>query len=66
MKCTCYKKAFLPVIELMETADGLLYFRTPDEEIIRQKIHDIVLIMNTKFRCIDRCWDKYPHGGEEE
>ena len=58
MKCDCYSKAIYPVIELLEKADGILYFRTPDEEMIRQKIHEIVISLNTKFRCIDECWNK--------
>ncbi len=28
MKCDCYNKAFLPVIELLEEAAGKMYFRT--------------------------------------
>ena len=62
MKCDCYKKAIYPVIELLEKADGILYYRTPDEEIIRQKIHEIIVSLNTNFRCIDECHKKENKG----
>jgi hypothetical protein len=58
MKCNCYKRAFYPVIELLEEAEGIMFYRTPDYELNLQRIHDIVLSMNTKFTCIDRCWEK--------
>jgi len=56
MTCDCYKKAFLPVIQLLEEASGIMYFRTPDFDEHQQRIHDIVLSMNMKFRCIDDCF----------
>ena len=56
MTCDCYKKAFLPVIQLLEKASGIMYFRTPDFDEHQQRIHDIVLSMNMKFRCIDDCY----------
>lgn len=58
MKCDCYKKAFYPVIELLEKAEGIMFYRTPDYDLNQQRIHDIVLSMNTNFTCIDRCWEK--------
>jgi len=67
MSCDCYKKAFLPVIELLEEASGLMYFRTPDYDLNQQRIHDIVLSMNMKFKCINNCYyqTKLPVGEEE-
>jgi len=62
MKCNCYKVAILPVIQLLEQAHGIMYYATPDYDENNQRIHDIVLSLNTKFRCIDECWKK----GEEE
>ena len=59
MNCDCYTKAFYPVIKLIEEADSILYFKTPDEDVIRQMFHDIILTLNTKFRCIDDCWNKW-------
>lgn len=56
MTCDCYKKAFLPVIQLLEEASGIMYFRTPDFDEHQQRIHDIVLSMNMKFRCISDCY----------
>ena len=56
MNCDCYKKAFLPVIEMLESAALHMYFRTPDYDKHQQKIHEIVVSMNTKFRCINRCY----------
>ncbi len=58
MKCDCYKKAFLPVIELLEEASGIMYYMTPDFDKNQQHIHDIVVSMNTRFTCIDRCHEK--------
>lgn len=58
MDCNCYRKAFLPVIQLLEEAEDIMYFTTPDRDEHLQKIHDIVVSLNTKFRCIDRCWEK--------
>jgi len=64
MKCDCYNKAFLPVIQLLEEASGVMYFRTPDFDDHQQRIHDIILSMNMKFTCIDRCYyqTKLPQG----
>tara|TARA_R110000765_G_scaffold24545_1_gene61372 strand:+ start:530 stop:751 length:222 start_codon:yes stop_codon:yes gene_type:complete len=56
MKCDCYSKAFLPVIELLEEAAGKMYFRTPEFDAHQQRIHDIVLSMNMRFTCIDGCY----------
>ena len=56
MTCDCYNKAFLPVIQLLEEASGIMFFRTPDFDEHQQRIHDIVLSMNMKFRCIDDCY----------
>lgn len=56
MTCNCYKKAFLPVIELLEEASAIMYFKTPDFDEHQQRIHDIVQSMNMKFRCIDDCY----------
>lgn len=56
MPCDCYKRAFLPVIELLEQAASHMYFKTPDYDIHQQKIHEIVQTMNMKFRCIDNCY----------
>ena len=56
MKCDCYNKAFLPVIELLEEASGKMYFRTPEFDVHQQRIHDIVLSMNMRFTCIDDCY----------
>ena len=56
MTCNCYKKAFSPVIALLEEAAGKMYFRTPDFDEHQQKIHEIVQSMNMKFRCIDDCY----------
>ncbi len=56
MTCDCYKKAFLPVIEKLEDAAGIMWFRTPDFDEHQQKIHEIVVSMNMKFRCIDECY----------
>ena len=56
MSCDCYKKAFLPVIEMLERAASHMYFRTPDYDEHQQKIHEIVVSMNTKFRCIQNCY----------
>ncbi len=56
MSCDCYKKAFLPVIEMLEDAASQMYFRTPDYDEHQQKIHEIVVSMNTKFRCINNCY----------
>jgi len=47
MKCNCYKKAFLPVIELLERASGIMYYNTPDYDLHQERIHDIVVTMNT-------------------
>jgi len=58
MNCDCYKKAFYPVIKLLEEAEGIMYYRTPDYDLNQQRIHDIILSMNTKFTCIDQCWNK--------
>jgi len=58
MKCNCYKKAFLPVIELLERASGIMYYNTPDYDLHQERIHDIVVTMNTRFTCIDRCFKK--------
>ena len=67
MKCDCYKKAFLPVIELLEEAAAIMYFRTPDYDIHQQKIHEIVQTMNMKFKCINNCYyqTKLPLEDEE-
>ena len=67
MKCDCYNKAFLPVIQLLEEASGKMYFRTPDFDAHQQQLHDIILSMNMKFRCIDDCYrqTKLPLGLEE-
>jgi hypothetical protein len=54
--CDCYKKAFLPVIEKLEEAAAIMWFKTPDYDEHQQKIHDIVVAMNTKFTCVDRCY----------
>lgn len=56
MNCSCYEKAFAPVIKLLEEADGLMYFRTPEYDLNRQRIHDIILSMNLNFRCINDCY----------
>ena len=56
MKCDCYNKAFLPVIELLEEAAGKMYFRTPDFDAHQQRIHEIVQSMNMRFTCIDGCY----------
>ena len=56
MKCDCYNKAFLPVIELLEEAASKMYFRTPDFDEHQQKIHEIVQTMNMRFTCIDGCY----------
>ena len=56
MKCNCYNKAFLPVIELLEEAAGKMYFRTPGFDEHQQKIHEIVQTMNMRFTCIDGCY----------
>ena len=56
MTCDCYNKAFLPVIQLLEEASGIMYFRTPDFDENQQRIHDIILSMNMKFKCIDDCY----------
>jgi len=66
MNCDCYKKAFLPVIELLEEAAGLMYFRTTDYDLNQQRIHDIVLSMNMKFKCIDNCYYQTQLPLEEE
>jgi len=58
MKCNCYEKAFLPVIELLEKASGIMYYMTLDYHLNQQRIHDIVVSMNTRFTCIDRCHEK--------
>jgi len=54
--CGCYEKAFLPVIRLLEKACGEMWFKTPDYDEHQQRLHDIIVSMNTKFRCIDDCW----------
>jgi len=56
MKCDCYNKAFLPVIELLEEAAGKMYFKTPDFDENQQRIHEIVLSMNTKWKCVSNCY----------
>jgi hypothetical protein len=56
MKCGCYNKAFLPVIQLLEEAAGIMWFKTPEFDLNQQRIHDIVLSMNTNVRCIDDCY----------
>lgn len=58
MKCDCYEKAYAPVIRLLERADGIMYFAMPNDDDYRQKLHDIIVGMNTTFRCIDECWKK--------
>ena len=56
MKCDCYNKAFLPVIELLEEAAGKMYFRTPEFDAHQQRIHEIVQSMNMRFTCIGGCY----------
>ena len=56
MKCECYKNAFLPVILLLEEAQSLMYFKTPDYDEHQQHLHDIIQSMNMRFRCIDGCF----------
>jgi hypothetical protein len=58
MKCDCYEKAFSPVIRLLEKASGEMYYATPEFDEHQQMLHDIIVSMNTKFRCIDSCWEK--------
>ena len=33
-----------------------MYFKTPDFDLNQQRIHDIVLSMNMKFKCISNCY----------
>ena len=56
MNCDCYKKAFLPVIEKLEEAAGIMWFLTPDFDEHQRAINKIVHSMNTKVKCIDRCF----------
>jgi len=56
MSCDCYKKAFLPVIEMLESASSHMYFRTPDYDEHQQKLHEIIQTMNMKFKCISDCY----------
>jgi hypothetical protein len=56
MSCDCYNKAFLPVIELLEEAAGIMYFRTPEFDEHQERIHNIVLSLNMKFKCVDECY----------
>ena len=58
MKCNCYEVAFAPIILLLEHADEMMYFATPEYDLNRQRIHDLVQSLNLNFRCIDKCWAK--------
>jgi hypothetical protein len=58
MKCDCYDEAYRPLIALLEEADGIMYYMTPDYDKNSQRLHDIILSLNTKFKCIDECWKK--------
>ena len=58
MNCDCWDKAYWPVIDLLDQAAGVMYYRTPDYEFHQQMIANIVNQMKKKFKCIDRCWEK--------
>ena len=55
MTCDCYGERYLPTILRLEEASDNMPFALREFDAYQQKIHDIIVDMNTNFRCINRC-----------
>lgn len=54
-KCNCYNKAYLPIVLLLEESSDRMWYKSPDFDKHQQMIHDMVIDINTKWKCINNC-----------
>ena len=65
LDCDCYKKRYLPTILALEGVIDNMPFALSDYDGYQQKIHDVIVHMNTNVKCINRCYfdgQRLPNG----